>query len=300
LDYVYGVVLDDGGSGYTVGDVMSISGTALGGINTINNALLTVIATESYDTIEIAESSGDSTIGQYEVNDFVTSVATNEDWDFATSYNAGTIVVIGGQPMYYQATQNVPAGLVDYTDTAYWSPYTFIPTVGIVTAVSSLGDTVTILRHNNIPFSHILRKTTTAIIDGQVVTIIDDATCVSVDTIGGIISGVSVTGTASLSAKGNSYTDLTSTNVVGSGNGAIFTIIAPQSTVFDGSSVRFIAPVDMYSNTQEYDRYLVFPYKSIVNPEELSGVVGWTNNSGAQVAWDNNSDNPVTWINSIT
>lgn len=35
-------------------------------------------------------------------------------------------------------------------------------------------------------------------------------------------------------------------------------------TVFDGNSVQFIAPVDMYSNTQIYDRYLLFPKRNIL------------------------------------
>lgn len=34
-------------------------------------------------------------------------------------------------------------------------------------------------------------------------------------------------------------------------------------TTFDQDSMQFIAPVDMYTNTQEYDKYLVFPYRTI-------------------------------------
>jgi len=37
-----------------------------------------------------------------------------------------------------------------------------------------------------------------------------------------------------------------------------------QPTVFDGNSLKFIAPVDMYSNTQIYDKYLVFPKRNIL------------------------------------
>jgi hypothetical protein len=35
-------------------------------------------------------------------------------------------------------------------------------------------------------------------------------------------------------------------------------------TTFDGNSMQFIAPVDMYSNTDSYDKYLVFPYRTIL------------------------------------
>ena len=37
-----------------------------------------------------------------------------------------------------------------------------------------------------------------------------------------------------------------------------------EPTTFDGGSMQFIAPVDMYSNTNEYDKYLVFPRRNIL------------------------------------
>jgi hypothetical protein len=37
-----------------------------------------------------------------------------------------------------------------------------------------------------------------------------------------------------------------------------------EPTTFDGGSLQFIAPVDMYSNTNEYDKYLVFPRRNIL------------------------------------
>jgi hypothetical protein len=42
-------------------------------------------------------------------------------------------------------------------------------------------------------------------------------------------------------------------------------IYPPHGTTFDGGSMQFIAPVDMYSaNTTEYDKYLVFPKRTIL------------------------------------
>jgi len=43
-----------------------------------------------------------------------------------------------------------------------------------------------------------------------------------------------------------------------------FDVVPGPPTVFDGNSVQFIAPVDMYSNTQIYDRYLLFPKRNIL------------------------------------
>jgi hypothetical protein len=42
------------------------------------------------------------------------------------------------------------------------------------------------------------------------------------------------------------------------------TTFGDPSTTFDGNSMQFIAPVDMYSNTDSYDKYLVFPYRTIL------------------------------------
>jgi hypothetical protein len=46
-------------------------------------------------------------------------------------------------------------------------------------------------------------------------------------------------------------------NIVGWGYGT------PPGTTFDAGSLQFIAPVDMYTNTNEYDKYLVFQRNGI-------------------------------------
>ena len=43
-----------------------------------------------------------------------------------------------------------------------------------------------------------------------------------------------------------------------------FDVIPGPPTVFDGNSVQFTVPVDMYTNTQIYDRYLMFPKRNIL------------------------------------
>lgn len=40
--------------------------------------------------------------------------------------------------------------------------------------------------------------------------------------------------------------------------------VYPFGTTFDGNSLQFIDPVDMYSNTTEYDKYLLFPKRNIL------------------------------------
>jgi hypothetical protein len=86
-----------------------------------------------------------------------------------------------------------------------------------------------------------------------------------VDTVGRI-EQARAAGFAPLFSTGNTYTNVVGTNITGSGVGATWDIevVGADVTTFDGSSVRFIAPVDMYSNTTDYDKYLVFPRRTIL------------------------------------
>jgi hypothetical protein len=84
----------------------------------------------------------------------------------------------------------------------------------------------------------------------------------------GTIESVFCVGTAPLFFAGNTYLDIVGTNITGIGFGATWDIevVNGVPTEFDGGSVKFIAPVDMYSNTQLYDRYLLFPRRNILTP----------------------------------
>jgi hypothetical protein len=60
--------------------------------------------------------------------------------------------------------------------------------------------------------------------------------------------------------------------------------------------------VDIYldSNTQDYDKYLVFPRRNIISPVipiTPAEPVTWTNNSSATVEWVNDDTDAVEWIN---
>jgi hypothetical protein len=82
----------------------------------------------------------------------------------------------------------------------------------------------------------------------------------------GTIESAFASGTAPLFTAGNFYYNIVGTNISGSGYGATWDIetVPGTQTVFDGDSVKFEAPVDMYSNTQIYDKYLVFPKRNIL------------------------------------
>ena len=120
--------------------------------------------------------------------------------------------------------------------------------------------------------------------------------------VNGTIEQAQATGDAPLLSTGNTYTNIAGTNIIGTGTGATWDIevVGADATTFDGSSVRFIAPVDMYSNTTDYDKYLVFPYRTILDPVDAAGPVNWENNSNVIVEWINNSNDTVTWVNTNT
>jgi hypothetical protein len=73
-------------------------------------------------------------------------------------------------------------------------------------------------------------------------------------------------GDAPMFSVGDMYYNIVGTNITGTGTGATWDIqvVGRDQTTFDGQSIRFIAPVDMYSNTQVYDKYLVFPKRTIL------------------------------------
>jgi hypothetical protein len=69
----------------------------------------------------------------------------------------------------------------------------------------------------------------------------------------------------------------------------------PPGTTFDGGSLQFIAPVDMYSSTDEFDLYLAFPKRDIVTPvgSVPLNFIPWTETVVEDL-------DTVTWIDDVT
>ena len=77
---------------------------------------------------------------------------------------------------------------------------------------------------------------------------------------------------------------------------ASWTYATPPGTTFDGGSMQFTAPVDMYSNTNAYDKYLVFPRRNILSPLlPRYNLITWTNNQSQPLTWVNDADQPIEW-----
>ena len=82
----------------------------------------------------------------------------------------------------------------------------------------------------------------------------------------GGITILNLTGEAPLFSSGDTYSGVSGINLIGTGSGAEFNFVVSsgQITVFDGTSLRFEAPVDNYTNTDSFDKYLVFPKRTIL------------------------------------
>jgi len=82
---------------------------------------------------------------------------------------------------------------------------------------------------------------------------------------------------------------------------ATWTYATPPGTTFDGGSMQFTAPVDVYSSTNQYDRYLVFPRRNILSPiPPRPGLLVWTNNQSQPFSWVNSADQPIEWTGRVS
>jgi hypothetical protein len=82
----------------------------------------------------------------------------------------------------------------------------------------------------------------------------------------GTILYYDLVGTANFQALTQKFYNVPGTNLIGTGTGATFDIEIGSgvTTIFDFNSLQFIAPVDNYTNTNQYDKYLVFPKRNIL------------------------------------
>ena len=145
-------------------------------------------------------------------------------------------------------------------------------------------------------------------------------------------------GTSSILVYGNTYTDTVGTNVVGTGAGALWTVIpvpglgatVPATTQwlndngtsvswtndaglvtvwtyggtvtfdtqFDGGSLTFSSPADQYTNTNSYDKYLMFPKSNIITPVPRidTNMVFWVDSYAEFTYWFNDLEQPTPWI----
>lgn len=91
-------------------------------------------------------------------------------------------------------------------------------------------------------------------------------TVMQVGDIGDILY-VRLTGQATPLTLGNAYTGIVATTVTGHGTGATWNLLVASGdvTVFDGGGLTFTVPTDIYGVTDQYNKYLVFPKRTILD-----------------------------------
>lgn len=83
---------------------------------------------------------------------------------------------------------------------------------------------------------------------------------------------------------------------------ANWTYATPPGTTFDGNSLLFTAPVDMYSptNTTDYDSYLLFPKRNILENLPQVNQQEWTGNANVEIEWTNSDDQAIVFTSTTT
>ena len=71
---------------------------------------------------------------------------------------------------------------------------------------------------------------------------------------------------ADTALEGTIFYGVSGTNITGTGVGATWNILISNNvpTIFDGGSLQFIAPEDMYSSTDAYNKYVLYPKRNIL------------------------------------
>ena len=112
----------------------------------------------------------------------------------------------------------------------------------------------------------------------------------------GAITQIIYYGTAAFAANGLTFSNLDSATFVGYGLGATFnvTVVPGRQTVFDGNSLQFNIPTDLNTNTDAYDKYLIFPRRNILSVPETN-IALWLNNQSRAIVWLNNSNIGIPW-----
>ena len=203
------------GVNYNIGDQISIAGSALGGIDELNNVLITVQDVNSVGAITRLNLTGIAPL--LSLGDVYNNIS-------------GSNVLTGVGAKFDVRRVNL-----QYVVTVSDSGNGYKNGDQIVISGSILGGAS--------PANNCTVTVTKTIVDGS-------------------ISEITVTGTAAPGVE--NYLSVSGTNINGSGATFNFVVVSGDATIFDENSLRFIAPVDNFTTTDQFDKYLVFPRRNIL------------------------------------
>lgn len=215
LLYHYRNTAISGGADYQVNDQIRILGTQVGGLTPANDILLTVNQVNGSGAI---------------VDVFCTGTAPLFSGGLTYSSISGTNIESGTGSAFTIKRVNIG----------------YFVTVTNGGLGYSLGDVITIL--------------------GSDLGGVDSTNdCILTVTQVGVEGDILQVSSSGLAVSGEqTYTNRTGDKLYGSGASFDFLVASGETTVFDGTSMRFIAPVDNYTTTSEFDKYLVFPKRTIL------------------------------------
>jgi hypothetical protein len=203
------------GINYNIGDQILIVGSSVGGIDGLNDIVVTVQDIGSLGSITIINIIGIApllSLGSVYNNISGTNIETGFGAQFA---------VCRVNTQYIVSIQSVGSGY-------------------------KVGDRIVILGSQL----------------GGVDTVNDCTITINRVSIDGNISGITFTGTAVPGVE--DYVGLSGVKINGLGATFNFVVTSGDATVFDKNSLRFISPVDIYTVTDSFDKYLVFPKTNIL------------------------------------
>jgi hypothetical protein len=203
------------GIDYNIGDQISIAGSVLGGIDELNDVVITVQDVNSVGAITRLNLTGIAPL-----------------LSLGNVYNniSGSNLLTG-----VGAKFNVRRVNLQYVVTIADSGNGYKNGDQIVISGSILGGTS--------PANNCTVTITKTVVDGN-------------------ISEITFTGTAEPGVE--NYLSVSGTNINGSGATFNFVVASGDATIFDENSLRFIAPVDNFTTTDQFDKYLVFPRRNIL------------------------------------
>lgn len=275
------ITVGDGGEGYKAGDTIIISGADLGGVNgtndltfilgnTISNIRCWTVNKQQIMSAAVTMSAitpvmtvGGTITGTFAVGNYISS-----DWENPS----------GGSPI--AADTQITVQLTSTASPVATTTATGTTNTRILTVASATG----IAAGQLIAGTGVSSGTVVSSIVGTTVTLSQALT-------------VTASGSYTFKTTGGAGTYAVDVQQAKSSQAVIATdaVFSVESvpgvqTIFDGGSVQFASPSDRNTNTNDFDRYLLYPKYNVI--DNLPQSATWTNVNDLTIEWENAATPP--------
>lgn len=263
--------------GLNVGDKVWFTGTPFGGISATNNGLIQLYyVTDIVDVTCTSTTSGTNLItslGVSDINDYIS--VGDQVWFSSTVFGGVNDLTADGSPRAYYVVDIPSTTQFAISDTVGGSPITLSTASGSMSmyvgqfqvSQTPNGTPVSLSNSSGIMFANygndrmaIYTVNITVVGDEEIVTLTLDTQTITDDYVSSSQGQKYAAGTL-LYRPSTPQQDLTFVNWQPL---ITATTVITGETVFDGGSVAWIDPVDMYDTSDALDKYLVFPKANIL------------------------------------